>query len=233
MGSNKQSGLPQLEDDSRSRNLMGSVELRPRVSPQAKLIGITVVGIFWNSIVAVFVLDLFEQVGRGRFDWLLALFLSPFVLIGIGFICGIFYFLLSLANPRPVLKLKSTRVKPGETFEVSWKWEGNSDRFEHLRVYLEGREEATYVRGTTTTTDKSVFTTIELTQTRGKSNIRQGNVRCTIPEGTMHTFLAANNKIVWNLVLHGEIPNWPDVKEEFEISVIPFEERELRQLKYD
>ena len=37
----------------------------------------------------------------------------------------------------------------------------------------------------------------------------------------MHSFEAANNKILWNLNLHGAIKSWPDVKESFKINVVP------------
>jgi hypothetical protein len=37
----------------------------------------------------------------------------------------------------------------------------------------------------------------------------------------MHTLRTANNKIIWMLVVHGDIPNWPDVTTEFEVDVPP------------
>lgn len=228
-----QSGLPHLVDAPDARNRSGHVELKPKVSPMGKLIGMACMALFWNGIVSVFIFQLFKEFQKGHLDWFLTLFLTPFVLVGIGFICGVVYFLLALTNPRPLLKVKSTKVKPGETFNIEWQFSGNADKIKNFRVYLEGREEATYTRGTTTTTDKSVFATIELTKEQRASSIRRGNVKCTIPEDTMHSFMAPSNKVVWNVCIHGDIPKWPDVKEEFEISVIPFEEKDLRRLSYD
>ena len=37
----------------------------------------------------------------------------------------------------------------------------------------------------------------------------------------MHTFDGGNNTITWKLRFHGEIPRYPDVKEEFLITVWP------------
>lgn len=37
----------------------------------------------------------------------------------------------------------------------------------------------------------------------------------------MHSFEADNNKILWNLDVHGDIKKWPDVKESFKITVVP------------
>ena len=37
----------------------------------------------------------------------------------------------------------------------------------------------------------------------------------------MHSFEAENNKILWNLAIHGDIEKWPDVRESFPITVVP------------
>jgi len=37
----------------------------------------------------------------------------------------------------------------------------------------------------------------------------------------MHSFEAANNKIVWSIVLHGDIARWPDTKQEYGITICP------------
>jgi hypothetical protein len=37
----------------------------------------------------------------------------------------------------------------------------------------------------------------------------------------MHTFTGRSNRIVWEITVHGEIPNWPDVQEKFTLDVPP------------
>jgi hypothetical protein len=37
----------------------------------------------------------------------------------------------------------------------------------------------------------------------------------------MHTFLGTNNQITWHLVVHGDIPLWPDVSVAFPLTVYP------------
>ena len=59
----------------------GMVEIKT-TSPFKALLGAIAIAAFWNGIVSVFVFQLFAE-----FHWFLALFLIPFVLIGL-FIIG-------------------------------------------------------------------------------------------------------------------------------------------------
>ena len=88
-------------------------------------------------------------------------------------------------------------------------------------MIIEGREEATYRRGTTTTADKQVFRTLDLVDTARQIDIARGQVSFIIPADTMHSFAASNNKIVWEMIVKGEIANWPDVKEEIKLDIRP------------
>jgi hypothetical protein len=187
----------------------GPVVLRPSVSPALKLIGVVCFAALWNGIVSVFVFQALKGWQQGRLDWFLTIFLIPFVLIGVVLIGAAGYFLLSLFNPRPVLTVRQ------------WRLTGRAAAVEDLRILLEGREEATYRRGTNTVTDKSVFATIELAKASALDQKRAGQCRVTLPAGTMHTFASDNNKIVWALRVKGTIRWWPDVNEEFPLVILP------------
>jgi hypothetical protein len=90
-----------------------------------------------------------------------------------------------------------------------------------LKIVLEGREEATYRRGTSTHTDREVFATIPIVDTDQSMLIPQGSARVPVPEDTMPSFSARRNKIVWTLKATCEIPGWPDSDDEYEIVVVP------------
>jgi hypothetical protein len=47
----------------------------------------------------------------------------------------------------------------------------------------------------------------------------RGKTIVEIPAGTMHSFEAANNKIVWALKVEGKIDRWPDIDEEYRLNV--------------
>ena len=88
-------------------------------------------------------------------------------------------------------------------------------------VTLRGIEEATYRRGTNTCTDKNTFYEMELYKTTHTTEIASGQVGVILPQETMHSFEADNNKIIWNLDVRGDIQRWPDVKESFKITIVP------------
>jgi heme/copper-type cytochrome/quinol oxidase subunit 2 len=199
----------------------GPVVLKSTASPWAKFIGTIFIAAFWNGIVSVFVFQAVASWQRGRPEWFLTLFLIPFVLVGLVMIGAVVYFFLALFNPRATLTVNANAVPLGGTLELQWRLSGRVERVRRLRIYLEGREEATYRRGTTTSTDKEVFITVELANADMHNDIRGGQRKITVPSDTMHSFESDNNKIVWTLNVHGEIQRWPDVKEEFPVVVLP------------
>ena len=80
---------------------VGSLTLKAK-SRIVKLIGITIFALFWNGIVSLF---LFSDTGVSG-----SLFMSPFVLIGLGAIAWTVYCFLALFNPRPVLTINPGHI---------------------------------------------------------------------------------------------------------------------------
>jgi len=195
--------------------------LEPKLSPFGKLGGIVAISLFWNGIVSLFVWQLWKTWQAGEPDGCLAVFLIPFVLVGVLLLIGIPYQLLALFNPRPRLVLSPGRLVLGRAAELSWSFRGAAGRIRRLLVTLEGREEADYTRGTDRHTDRQVFTTITLVDSALRSAIAAGSVRVDVPAGTMHSFSAPDNRIVWTLKLHGSIRMWPDVLEELPVVIEP------------
>ena len=52
-------------------------------------------------------------------------------------------------------------------------------------------------------------------------SIERGSGTIRIPAGTMHSFSATNNKIIWTLTVKGEISRWPDLDESSDVTVSP------------
>jgi len=199
----------------------GRATLRPSASAKAKFLGVTVFALFWNGILAIFVVNAINDFRHGDPSWFGTLFLLPFVAIGVGLMGGVVYQLLATFNPRPTLELSSRVVPLGGTAELSWSFAGQSSRIQELTVTLRGVEEAKYRRGTSTYADRNTFYEMELYRTSEAREIAAGQVGFVLPPDTMHSFEAENNKILWNLDLHGRIKGWPDVKESFKIAVMP------------
>ncbi len=199
------------------------VVLKPQSGRLTTLLGVTFFAAFWNGIVSVFVIHAVGDWRSGSPEWFLMVFLIPFVLIGAGFIFGIFYYLLALFNPRVTITVSSDAVALGGPLDVAWEMTGRVGVIRRLTVALVGAEEATYTRGTDTTTDKKDFITLPIADTTQTLDMIGGAGSAEIPAETMHSFEAPRNKIVWTVRVHGEIPWWPDVREQYKIVVLPIE----------
>ncbi len=178
--------------------------------------------LFWNGIVSIFVWQVWKGWQTGDPDWFLTIFMIPFVLVGLASFVFVGHFTLALANPRPRVTLLTGEPCLGDELRIEWIFTGRSSRLTHLRIFLEGREEATYRRGTDTVTEREVFATLPLVDTANDWEIPRGSAAVSIPDDTMHTFTGPSNKVVWELKVAGEIPRWPDVDQNFPVTIHPF-----------
>lgn len=193
--------------------------LEPVFSPGCKVKTMAVVTVVWNAVVLAF--GGWRVKGSwndGFFGLMPNLLFSPFELIGIFLLLVTGYYFLALFNPRPRLILSTTQVRLGEPFNVEWEFTGSTRAVKRFFLYMEGWEMATYRRGTNSSTDKSLFAKITITDRPGAA---RGNALVTVPANTMHSFTSENNKIVWSIQLRGDIRIWPDVSESFNIEVLP------------
>ena len=193
----------------------GEMELKQATPPGCAFAGITVFALIWNGFVW-FMLGTMKDAGWGP-----RIFLGIFALAGLAMAAAAIYQFLALFNPRPVLTVSAPAVPLGGTLGVRWRFTGNVRRLVKLTVSLTAREEATYRRGTTTTTDKSVFVNTVVLDTASREEMTGGKAEVSIPRDLIHTFTAKHNKVIWMLRVHGGIPKWPDVDAEFPITVLP------------
>ncbi len=201
--------------------------LKPEAGPIAKVVGMTFVAAFWNGIVGVFVWQAVKGFQNGSPEWFLMVFLTPFVLVGLALIGGIFYTILGAFNPRPTLKISPGAPRLGTGLHIDWSFRGKAGRISHFEIVLEGHEKATYRRGTDSYTDREAFASIVLVDTSSDWEIARGSTDVDIPEDTMHSLASDNNAVVWSLNVHGDIARWPDVMEDFEIEVRPLTRERL------
>lgn len=198
----------------------GPLELKPVSSRRIKVLGAALVALFWNGIVSVFVVQLFSG-GWAGFSWFLAIFLTPFVAVGVFLVVLLVRQVLALSNPVPVLTLATPVLHPGGRLEVSWVLRGRVQALRHLRLTLEGREEATYRRGTDTRTDREVFAEFPVAEASDPAGLAAGRAALELPRRLMHSFSAAHNKITWQLRVRGDVPRWPDIDDEYTIVILP------------
>jgi len=199
----------------------GPVVLKAPYGRWGKLIGVIVFAAIWNGILSVFLINAVRGFQRGRPEWGLTLFLVPFVLVGLGTLVAVVYQFLALFNPRAKLTVGTATIPLGGSVPLSWEIFGRVERIGTLTITLSGREEARYRRGTKTYTDKNTFYEEVLVSTDDSSQMAYGQTTLRIPADTMHSFRADHNKIIWSLTVHGDIARWPDMKDEYEITVAP------------
>ena len=200
------------------------LHLEPKMGPIGKLGCSAGIALFWNGIVSLFVWQLVENWGSGFSDWFLALFLTPFVLIGLLLLSGIPYGLLALVNPRPRLRMDPGIVRAGEPFEIDWSFRGAASRIRRIRLSLVVSRTSTVTethdRGVRISTSTEPIDTIEILDRGREAAVEFGSVTFTLPEDAPPT-TEGDEAIGWKLKLQGEIAYWPDVVEEYEIRVLP------------
>ncbi|MBA3687206.1 MAG: DUF3592 domain-containing protein, partial [Planctomycetes bacterium] len=152
-------------------------------------------------------------------DWFGRIFLSLFILIGAGLAVLVLHQFLALLNPLPTLEFERGGLRAGQAVTLRWSWTGNYRRITNLRIELIGREEATYRRGTDTTTDKRELARVVLVESIDVD--AEGSARVRLPADALPSFAAANNRVVWAIRVVGEVPRFPDVDREFAFPLLP------------
>ncbi len=201
----------------------GPYTFRPRHRNKATRFFV-VFALLWNGVIIFLVrevIDNWRDGIPGFYGWALTLFALPMVLIGVGAIIPPMWALMRWLNPRPILTLSSTTVAPGGEISVRWRFWGSTRRVRRLRLFVEGREEATYTRGTETYTDYEVFSVTRLIDASEPARVRSGQLKLAIAPGAVPSFRSEHNAIVWSLRIHADCGRWPDIDEEFAIAVLP------------
>ena len=201
----------------------GAVELKPAQGRFAKLVFIGIFSLIWNGFVwSVLCFAILPDIVKGSGEaWFGLLFLSLFAIIGLVLIGAFIHQLLALTNPRLRLIVNRRTFRPGDLLELEWECSGNPSRLTSLTIAIEGRESATYTRGTDTSTDTHVFERTPLATLDDAVAILSGRVKIQLSVETVPTFIASHNKIEWILIVRGVIPRWPDISDDYPITILP------------
>ncbi|MFK7910885.1 MAG: DUF3592 domain-containing protein [Akkermansiaceae bacterium] len=206
------------------------VPVRQVFKPGGKRIGwffgSIAIALFWNGITSVFVWQAVKSWQRGNPEWFLIIFITPFVLIGIGFILHIFYRLLALFNPTSTLTLTPGEITLGIPAKLKWNSSGSAHRFQHFTIHLVGQEEASYRRGTDTVTETETFYEKALIDTQDPRKSMTGSATIDLPPNQMNlmpSWKGGNNSIKWSIHVKGDISIWPDVSDQYDVIVRPLD----------
>jgi hypothetical protein len=207
------------------------VRLKPGTPRGAETAAIGCFSIFWNTIVGVFVFNIFKSANLHGLSWFPMLFMVPFVLVGLG---TLFVFLRALIRnmtvPETCVEISTEPLCPGETAKVRIMQAGRLS-LANITVELVCEERISYTRGTDTYREQNVIftkplvnvTDIEVTSTQGWET----TVDIAIPEGAMHSFHATHNDLVYEIRVTGVVRKLPDFKTAFPFRVVPLHSRGL------
>lgn len=197
----------------------------PTSSPGWTLLGVLAACLFWNGIVAVFVTLAVQGHLAGEADWFLTLFLIPFVAVGLFLVYTFCHQLLIATGIGPtIVEISEHPLLPGGYYELFLSQSGRL-AVNSLRVLLVCEEEATYRQGTNTRTATERVFEEEIFRREG-IEIHAGmplESRCEfqVPDGAMHSFEAAHNRICWKVVVEGDVARWPDFERTYTVQVYP------------
>ena len=196
-------------------------------SPGWALFGTLLACVGWNGVVGVFVAMAVKGHLAGEPDWVMTLFLVPFVLAGIALIVAFVRQLLLTTGVGPTqVELSEHPLRPGGDYEVFISQSGRLP-LDSLEVQIRCEEQATYREGTNTRTESRGVFTQRIYRGEGlnvrRSTPFQATCRLIVPDGAMHSFKAPHNSVTWRLVVKGRVAGWPNYRRDYPLIVFPAE----------
>jgi hypothetical protein len=189
------------------------------------LVGVILVTLLWNGIVAWFVIVNVAGHFSGEGDWLMTLLLAPFAGLGLGiiFLAGK-QLMLTTGVGTTRIEVSAHPLYPGGAYEM-YLFQTGPRNIASLEVLLVCDERASYRQGTDTRTETRRACE-QPVYYRRKIEIEPGTAfedRCVlaVPKGAMHSFLAGHNEVKWQLLVRAVIPHWPKYERQFPVVVYP------------
>ena len=154
------------------------------------------------------------------------IFISLFVLIGLAMlVASLWRYFSKIRLGAPVIMISHTELRVGERFNLDYQQTFKvATDVAKASVSLVFQEAATYTQGTDTRTDRHDIA-MEIYEIPGRhfeaGEVFQHGFSMAIPGDAMHTFIAKNNKLQWFIRVQVDIVDWPDLKEDYPIRVLP------------
>ena len=194
-------------------------------SPGWTLFGLLAACVAWNGAVSVFVVMALLSYLKGAPDWLMTLFIVPFLVVGVALVVVFVRLLRYMAGIGPTLvEISDHPLLPGNRYRFFLSQSGNLT-LKSIEVALICEEEAVFRQGTNARTEsREVFR--QPLYAGGSAVVRPGEpleAECDlpIPAEAMHSFRAAHNQVQWKLIVRGELVGWHGFQRSFPVVVRP------------
>ena len=202
-------------------------------SPGWTLFGLVAACVAWNGMVSVFVVMAARSFMAGTPDWPMAVFILPFLVVGVALVFIFARLLRQTAAIGPTLvEISDHPLLPGNAYRVFLSQSGNL-RLKSLGIALVCEEEAVFRQGTNARTEnREVFR--RSLHGHNEAVIRPGEpleVQCELPmpPEAMHSFSARHNQVQWKLVVRGEVAEVHGFQRSFPVVVRPDSEAAARK----
>jgi hypothetical protein len=183
-------------------------------SPVKKAVGIGLFTLIWNGVVyGIFISD-------APIFFLLIFGFFGVILLGVTT-----HSILAIFNPRPEVEITPGNVHPSTPVAMRWRMLGRCDRISTLTITLKCLKVTMETTGSrenrTTQTVKKPLHEKELLQTDSQNEIAQGTLQFVVPDDFPASRPGNTNGIQWQIIFHGSIAHWPDLKQELPFIVYP------------
>jgi hypothetical protein len=179
----------------------------------------------WNTLVAMFVVQVARQHLAGRPNWLLTWLMVPFVMAGVWTLVALArQVVLDIIIGTTRLEVSQHPFHPGGTFRGLVSQTGRL----HVRwfqVQLVCEEQAVYQQGTDTRRATSrVYQATVFNQRKFDIRPQQAfdaEFDLAVPDSAMHSFVSPHNAVNWTLVVRGRMARWGEFERRFPVYVYP------------
>jgi hypothetical protein len=179
-------------------------------------VGLLFFACFWNGILGIIAWNMFGDFGD--FAWFGALFLIPFLLVGLLLLGLTLQAFSRLFAPPVEVRLDPSLLRLGARVPFTWRLGGGG--VHRLVIRLVAREEATYRQGTNTRTDKSDCHRAIVFESTDILSLAEGRAELVLPaDAIAPSFSALNSRLVWELAFDGEISWRADIDDRFLLAV--------------
>ena len=229
-GAKKFPAIPRVEDVSGSpgTTLAFRLPIASRLGWQIFAIGVGT--LCWNALVTLFVILAVGKILEGQGDWILLVSLLPFVAAGVWLVVHLIRLFWKMSGIGPTrIEISGHPVKPGREYNLLIAQTGNM-LLEKLEITLECEEEAVFQQGTNSITDlrvvwrQEIFDGAEIEIDASQPFEQRRTL--LIPEGAMHSFLSAHNRISWRISVEAKVAKRADYRRDFPLIVVPVSRRE-------
>jgi hypothetical protein len=197
----------------------GPAELKPAMSSNLKFSAILVPVIIWNGLISIPVCVIISQWQSGRGEIAPTLFISVFVLVGLGMLVSAIRKSQMLFYPRAVIGVSHHPLCPGQPVELNWEMQGGSDRISRLTLRVAGYRSDKAVIGTSALRKLSPFWSLDLLNATRPAEIQAGHHAFAIPPDFAPA--SETDGLLWAILLDADISKPGDLQQEFPFQVTP------------